>query len=76
MALDDDAYLPLLRSELDAFAETLDGDLSAAVPTCRSWTLADLAAHLGDVHAGRSWRQRRAAATTRHCQRRSGSGGA
>ncbi len=50
MPLDDAAYLPLLRAELDAFAATLDRDLTALVPTCAPWTLADLTAHLGDIH--------------------------
>ena len=40
-------YLALLRREFDAFADCLDGDLSAPVEHCGDWTLYDLASHLG-----------------------------
>lgn len=51
MALDPDAYLALLGDELAAFGACLaDADLDAAVPTCPSWTVADLTLHLGSIH--------------------------
>ena len=44
-------YLPVLRELTGAFAEALRvGDLSAPVPDCAGWTLADLGTHLGNVH--------------------------
>ncbi len=36
-----------LRDELDAFRDCLDGDLSVPVEHCGTWTLRDLAEHLG-----------------------------
>ena len=48
----DHDWLPLLRAATERFAGVLDdGDLTAAVPSCPGWTLADLAEHLGGVHA-------------------------
>jgi uncharacterized protein (TIGR03083 family) len=45
------AYLPHLAAAADAFAAVLEaGDLDAPVPGCAPWRLADLAAHLGEVH--------------------------
>lgn len=45
-------WLPLLRTATERFAIVLDdGDLDAPVPSCPGWTLADLAAHVGGVHA-------------------------
>ncbi|WP_333768413.1 maleylpyruvate isomerase family mycothiol-dependent enzyme [Streptomyces sp. IBSBF 2435] len=40
-------YLPALRRETDAFRGCLLGDLTAPVAHCGSWTLHDLAGHLG-----------------------------
>ncbi|MEU4560037.1 maleylpyruvate isomerase family mycothiol-dependent enzyme [Actinoplanes sp. NPDC023936] len=40
-------HLTLLRRDLAAFRDCLDGDLTATVEHCGGWTLADLAAHLG-----------------------------
>ncbi len=40
-------YLAHLRRDLDAFAACLGADLSAPVAHCGSWTLYDLANHLG-----------------------------
>ncbi|MEU4695312.1 maleylpyruvate isomerase family mycothiol-dependent enzyme [Actinoplanes sp. NPDC023714] len=40
-------HLGLLRRDLDAFADVLDGDLGVAVEHCGDWTLRDLAGHLG-----------------------------
>ncbi|CAG6394347.1 maleylpyruvate isomerase family mycothiol-dependent enzyme [Streptomyces cocklensis] len=45
-------YLPALLRETDAFRGTLLGDLTAQVEHCGSWTLYDLANHLG---AGNRW---------------------
>lgn len=45
-------WLPLLRATTDRLATVLDdGDLTRAVPACPGWTLADLAEHVGGVHA-------------------------
>lgn len=43
-------YLPALRRESDAFRGALLGDLTARVEHCGSWTLYDLAGHLGAGH--------------------------
>jgi len=44
-------WIPLLREATGRFADVLaDGDLTAPVPTCPGWSLADLADHLGGVH--------------------------
>lgn len=43
-------YLPALRRETDAFRRCLLGDLAAPVEHCGSWTLYDLAGHLGAGH--------------------------
>lgn len=44
-------YLPVLRDLTGAFARQVGtGDPAAKVPDCGSWTLADLATHLGNVH--------------------------
>ena len=45
-------YLGVLRRELNAFGAVLDGDLSAPVEHCGSWSLTDLAVHMG---AGNLW---------------------
>jgi uncharacterized protein (TIGR03083 family) len=45
--MDAAGYLSHLRTELDAFAACLSGDLTAPVRHCGGWTLADLAGHLG-----------------------------
>ncbi|MFD4371120.1 maleylpyruvate isomerase family mycothiol-dependent enzyme [Streptomyces sp. NPDC058486] len=45
-------YLVGLRRELDAFGNTLDGDVSAPVEHCGQWKLLDLAVHMG---AGNLW---------------------
>ncbi len=45
--------LPDLKAETEALAALLEGaDLSLPVPTCPEWTLADLAAHVGN---GQLW---------------------
>lgn len=45
--------LPDLKAETEALAGLLEGaDLSLPVPTCPEWTLADLAAHVGN---GQLW---------------------
>jgi uncharacterized protein (TIGR03083 family) len=44
-------YLTAIRVSAERFAEVLEtADLSAPVPTCPGWTLAELAGHLGGVH--------------------------
>ena len=45
--MDSAALLDHLRRELDAFAACLHGDLSVPVVSCGTWTLFDLAEHLG-----------------------------
>lgn len=45
--MDAAGYLTRMRTELDAFAACLSGDLTAPVEHCGAWTLADLAGHLG-----------------------------
>ncbi|MFE9427555.1 maleylpyruvate isomerase family mycothiol-dependent enzyme [Kitasatospora sp. NPDC006697] len=45
-------YLVALRRELDLLGAALDGDLTAPVEHCGSWTVADLAVHVG---AGNLW---------------------
>ncbi|MFG1806828.1 maleylpyruvate isomerase family mycothiol-dependent enzyme [Streptomyces sp. NPDC049040] len=54
-------YLPALRRETDAFRDCLSGDLAVPVEHCGSWTLYDLAAHLGAGH-----RRAVTAVTARH----------
>ncbi|MQA97240.1 MAG: maleylpyruvate isomerase family mycothiol-dependent enzyme, partial [Streptosporangiales bacterium] len=46
--MDVPAYLSHLRSELDALAACLGGDLSAPVRHCGDWSLYDLADHVGN----------------------------
>ncbi len=49
--LDPASSLAYLVSSCDTFARTVGGgDLSAPVPGCPGWDLADLADHLGNVH--------------------------
>jgi len=44
-------YLPRLEQDTDRFAQLLaEGDLQAPVPPCPGWRLADLGAHLGQIH--------------------------
>lgn len=44
-------WIPLLDDATTRFADAAaSGDLEAPVPTCPEWTLADLVAHLGQVH--------------------------
>jgi uncharacterized protein (TIGR03083 family) len=44
-------YLTQLEQRADGFAQLLaEGDLEALVPPCPGWRLADLAAHLGEIH--------------------------
>jgi uncharacterized protein (TIGR03083 family) len=45
-----DRLLPTLRADADQLVELAGGDLSAPVPTCPGWNLADLLGHLGRVH--------------------------
>jgi len=59
-------YLPALHREMDAFRSCLHGDLTVPVVTCGSWTLHDLAAHLGAGH-----HRAATAVTTRHPGHRS-----
>ncbi|SHL40750.1 maleylpyruvate isomerase family mycothiol-dependent enzyme [Actinacidiphila paucisporea] len=59
-------YLPALRRETDAFRGALLGDLAARVEHCGSWTLYDLASHLGAGH-----RRAATAITGRHPGHRS-----
>ncbi|WP_395371605.1 maleylpyruvate isomerase family mycothiol-dependent enzyme [Streptomyces tubercidicus] len=50
-SLSHDAYCAQLLEETTKFREFLrDADLSATVPTCPDWTLADLARHVGGAH--------------------------
>ncbi len=50
-SLSHDAYCTHLLEETTKFRETVRGaDLSATVPTCPDWTLADLARHVGGAH--------------------------
>jgi len=43
--------LTLLASAAERFTQVLaDGDLTAAVPFCPGWTLADLGGHLAEIH--------------------------
>ncbi|MFG2830517.1 maleylpyruvate isomerase N-terminal domain-containing protein [Streptomyces sp. NPDC048434] len=50
-SLTHDAYCDQLLAETEKFRELLRGaDLSAKVPTCPDWTLADLARHVGSAH--------------------------
>ncbi|QHC21338.1 maleylpyruvate isomerase family mycothiol-dependent enzyme [Streptomyces sp. GS7] len=50
-SLDHERYCAELLAETGEFRAALRGaDLSAAVPTCPDWTLADLARHLGGAH--------------------------
>jgi uncharacterized protein (TIGR03083 family) len=44
-------FLGRFEAAASQFAEVVaSGDLAAAVPSCPGWTLADLVAHLGEVH--------------------------
>jgi uncharacterized protein (TIGR03083 family) len=45
-------YIAALHRETDAFRSTLAGDLTARIEHCGSWTLYDLANHMG---AGNHW---------------------
>ena len=46
-----DSYLAYLAADVDAFAAAVErGPLDAPVSWCGSWTLSDLAMHLGGVH--------------------------
>ena len=51
---EDDAmldYLTQLDHATERFARVLtEGDLKAPVPPCPDWQLADLGAHLGEIH--------------------------
>src|ERR1700751_4018423 len=47
LAMDSASYLDHLRRDLGAFEACLAGDLSARVRHCGTWTLYDLADHLG-----------------------------
>lgn len=50
--IDPAGWLPRLERATSAFAAILDSaDLARPVPGCPGWTLADLGAHLGGVHA-------------------------
>ncbi|MGW2627815.1 maleylpyruvate isomerase family mycothiol-dependent enzyme [Streptomyces chattanoogensis] len=50
-SLSHDRYCDQLLAESDQFRSLLrDADLSATVPTCPDWTLADLARHVGGAH--------------------------
>lgn len=55
------AYLPALRRELGAFRACLGGDLDAPVAHCGTWTLRELAEHVGG-----SSRRAAVAVTARH----------
>lgn len=47
----DHDWLRLLRTVTDRFAAVLDdGDLTAPVPACPGWDLADLGEHVGGIH--------------------------
>jgi uncharacterized protein (TIGR03083 family) len=45
-----DQYLTVLRSDSAALAEAAGIDLTAAVPSCPGWSVADLVVHTGLVH--------------------------
>ncbi|HUF33609.1 MAG TPA: maleylpyruvate isomerase family mycothiol-dependent enzyme [Acidimicrobiales bacterium] len=45
-----DDYLTHLRRDGHRMADLAEGDLSAPVPTCPDWTLAELVRHTGNVH--------------------------
>ncbi|MEU9116129.1 maleylpyruvate isomerase family mycothiol-dependent enzyme [Streptomyces sp. NPDC048483] len=50
-SLTHDRYCDQLLAETTQFRQILrDADLSATVPTCPDWTLADLARHVGGAH--------------------------
>ncbi|MFF4605244.1 maleylpyruvate isomerase family mycothiol-dependent enzyme [Streptomyces sp. NPDC001339] len=50
-SLTHEEYCAQLLIETEKFRETVrHGDLSATVPTCPDWTLADLARHVGGAH--------------------------
>lgn len=50
-SLTHEEYCARLLAETDAFREIVrSADLSATVPTCPDWTLADLARHVGGAH--------------------------
>ena len=56
MTVPADDFLAAIRRETDALIEAAsNGDLSARVPSCPDWSVADLAYHVGDVHW--SWRK-------------------
>ncbi|MEU4508728.1 maleylpyruvate isomerase family mycothiol-dependent enzyme, partial [Nonomuraea wenchangensis] len=42
-------YEPLIEQETERLAE-LAGDLSAPVPSCPGWTMAELVTHVGQTH--------------------------
>jgi uncharacterized protein (TIGR03083 family) len=49
-------YLDLLLSDTERIAVACEsGELSAPVPSCPGWTLADLAEHVGEVHRFWHW---------------------
>ena len=49
--MDASAWLDHLNADGDALAAAIDGaDLSASVPACPDWSLADLVGHVGTVH--------------------------
>ncbi len=43
-------YLDLLRADMSRLREVGDGDLTAAVPPCPGWTLADVLHHTAEVY--------------------------
>jgi hypothetical protein len=50
MAQAPSVYRSWLADEGEAFAAALDGDATAAVPSCPGWSIVDLAAHVGSYH--------------------------
>jgi len=54
MTLDHETYLEHLRRDGDALARAAETDLSAHVPSCPEWTMADLVRHTSQVHRNRT----------------------
>jgi len=54
VALDPDTYLEHLRRDGDALARAAERDLTAPVPSCPDWTMADLVRHTSQVHRNRT----------------------
>jgi uncharacterized protein (TIGR03083 family) len=51
MTMEGSDYLTAIRVESEAFSRAARRDLTAAVPSCPGWTVADLVGHLGGVQS-------------------------